>query len=183
MINTQPESRRLYGQLLLLMVSIPIAVSAVAQTDSFEVELRRCAAIGRSGDRLDCYDAIARGLGPAEALSSESASTGIRPEPVAAEDAAAPVARDISSFGSELIDDDDDSAVEEIESRIIGEFTGWSGGTVFRLENGQVWRQSGQGRFVYRADSPVVTIRRAALGSYRLRVAGLNRTITVRRIE
>jgi hypothetical protein len=183
MINRQPGTCRTYRQLLLLAASIPMAASAIAQTDRHELELRRCAAIERSGDRLSCYDTIARQLGLSESLDDEDAAASGRSESAPAANSAAPAAGDISSFGAELIDSDDDSAVEEIESRIVGKFEGWRGGTLFRLENGQVWQQSGQGRFIYRADSPVVTIRRAALGSYRLRVAGLNRSITVRRIE
>jgi hypothetical protein len=31
--------------------------------------------------------------------------------------------------------------MSEIRSRIAGSFTGYSGGAVFRLENGQVWQQ------------------------------------------
>lgn len=32
--------------------------------------------------------------------------------------------------------------VDAVESRIDGEFKGWSGDTIFRLQNGQVWQQS-----------------------------------------
>jgi len=54
---------------------------------------------------------------------------------------------------------------------------------VFRLENGQVWRQADSDRLAYAADSPLVTIRRGAFGTYRLTVEGLNRSTRVRRIE
>ena len=29
-----------------------------------------------------------------------------------------------------------------VESRIDGEFTGWTGSTIFRLRNGQIWQQN-----------------------------------------
>lgn len=70
-----------------------------------------------------------------------------------------------------------------IESRILGEFRGWNGRTVFRLENGQVWQQSAPGEFVYRAQDPVIVIRRGTFGSYLLRVDGKGTTVRVRRIE
>jgi hypothetical protein len=45
-----------------------------------------------------------------------------------------------------------------LESRIDGEFTGWSGETIFRLQNGQVWQQSSYAyRYKY-AYSPRVVI-------------------------
>lgn len=31
-------------------------------------------------------------------------------------------------------------AREKFQSRIVGEFSGWSGNTIFRLENGMVWK-------------------------------------------
>jgi hypothetical protein len=70
-----------------------------------------------------------------------------------------------------------------IESRILGEFRGWSGRTTFRLENGQVWQQSAPGEFAYRAKDPVIVIRRGTFGSYLLRVDGKGTTVRVRRIE
>lgn len=72
---------------------------------------------------------------------------------------------------------------EAMESRIQGEFRGWSGNTIFHLENGQVWRQSGPGRFAVRLDNPKVTIRRAALGSYLLSVEGYRSSVRVRRVR
>ncbi len=72
---------------------------------------------------------------------------------------------------------------EVIESRIDGQFRGWSGRTVFRLENGQVWQQSGPGDFYYPAESPEVIIRKATLGTYLLQLKGMGSTVRVRRIE
>jgi hypothetical protein len=40
-----------------------------------------------------------------------------------------------------------DAARERIESRIDGVFTGWTGKTVFKLQNGQEWTQVESGRF------------------------------------
>jgi len=37
--------------------------------------------------------------------------------------------------------------MDVIESRIVGEFTGWEGETVFELDNGQKWQQA---RYSYR---------------------------------
>ncbi|MFT3829942.1 MAG: hypothetical protein QM691_09590 [Opitutaceae bacterium] len=72
---------------------------------------------------------------------------------------------------------------DSIRSRIAGEFRGWSGNTVFQLENGQVWRQAGSGSAFLRLDSPEVTIERGALGAFFLRVEGIGGRVKVKRIR
>lgn len=68
-------------------------------------------------------------------------------------------------------------------TRIAGPFTGWSGKTVFRLENGQVWKQRTEGKWYHKADSPEVQIEKNLLGFWMLRVVGADRAIGVKRIE
>ncbi len=61
------------------------------------------------------------------------------------------------------------AAVEPIRSRLKGRFRGWSGSTVFELENGQIWKQLGSDH--YRAaplDQPEVEIRPSGNGYHRL---------------
>jgi len=78
----------------------------------------------------------------------------------------------------------DRMAREEFQSRIVGEFSGWSGNTVFRLENGMVWRQDESDRFrLQPVDSPMVTIKPGLFGAWRLTVEGHNRAVRVERIE
>ncbi len=78
--------------------------------------------------------------------------------------------------------------VEKIEAegtrtRIAGEFAGWSGDTVFRLENGQVWRQRLPGRWSYHADSPEVELHKNMLGFWVIRVVDANRSVGVSRVK
>ena len=47
----------------------------------------------------------------------------------------------IETFGNERIAQVEDET-NQITSRILGEFKGWSGYTKFQLENGQIWQQS-----------------------------------------
>ena len=88
-----------------------------------------------------------------------------------------------ADFGSERLDGGKGSDVDEIRSRYVGEFTGWDGKTIFRLENGQVWQQTRSGRLAWRADSPMITIKRGMLGGYRLSVEGVNKQVYVKRIQ
>ena len=84
-------------------------------------------------------------------------------------------------FGAEQLRNDEDAG--DLTTRLAGPFTGWDGDTVFRLENGQLWQQIDSSYLYSRAESPRVTIRRAAFGSYLLQVEGIGRTVRVRRLE
>lgn len=72
---------------------------------------------------------------------------------------------------------------QEIKSRIKGTFTGWSGKTIFLLENGQRWKQVEAGCFDVNLDSPEVTIKKGFLGVFYLRVAGYGSTVKVKRLN
>ena len=64
------------------------------------------------------------------------------------------------------------SEPEVIQSRIVGPFTGYTGRTVFTLENGQRWAQSQfDSAYFPRIDSPPVIIVKAGFG-YRMYIAG-----------
>lgn len=69
-----------------------------------------------------------------------------------------------------------------IESTISGEFQGWEGETVFKLDNGQLWQQA---EFAYTYSysyRPEVTIYHTSSGC-RLKVEDEDETILVRRIK
>lgn len=64
------------------------------------------------------------------------------------------------------------SEPEVIQSRIVGPFTGYTGRTVFTLENGQRWAQSQyDSAYFPKIDSPPVVIVKAGFG-YRMYIAG-----------
>lgn len=68
-----------------------------------------------------------------------------------------------------------------VESRIDGEFEGWTGETVFSLENGQIWRQleySYAYQYQYR---PKVLITQTSSG-WVMKVEGMSETIRVERL-
>ena len=68
----------------------------------------------------------------------------------------------------------------EILTRISGEFRGWSGETVFRLENGQRWRQRLRSRYTYVGPpNPEVTISRNWMGFYKLTVVETGKGVGV----
>src|SRR6185312_1597351 len=70
--------------------------------------------------------------------------------------------------------------VSTIESRIDGEFKGWEGKTVFKLQNGQIWQQASYGYNVTFADSPKVSIYQSG-SEFRMKVEGIDQEIVVQR--
>lgn len=73
---------------------------------------------------------------------------------------------------------------DEIVSRIPGTFKGWSGGTVFTLENGQVWRQTDDSHFVgIHLENPTVRITPGMISGWNLQVEGYGSFAKVERIQ
>ena len=70
-----------------------------------------------------------------------------------------------------------------IRTRIAGEFRGWDGSTVFRLENGQTWKQRLPGRWFHRAQSPEVELRKNMMGYWVMRLVEADRAIGVSRVD
>ncbi|MBM3843750.1 MAG: hypothetical protein FJ397_10915 [Verrucomicrobia bacterium] len=73
---------------------------------------------------------------------------------------------------------------ETVESRLTGEFRGWEPRTVFALENGQRWQETGGTTYAGPPlAAPAVRIRAGALGAYWMRIEGVGREVKVRRVD
>jgi hypothetical protein len=68
------------------------------------------------------------------------------------------------------------------ESKIEGEFHGWSGNTLFALANGQIWQQSSYALTRHFAHSPKVVIYRSGT-AVKMKVEGVDHTIVIKRIK
>lgn len=78
----------------------------------------------------------------------------------------------------------DFSDIQPIETRIVGEFKGWTGQSRFTMENGQVWKQVRGGSYRTKSvTNPKVTITPEFMGSWALRVEDVGRVIRVKRIK
>ena len=69
-----------------------------------------------------------------------------------------------------------------IDTRIDGEFHGWSGNTLFAFANGQIWQQCSYALVRHYAHSPKVVIYRSG-SSIKMKVDGIDHTISVKRIK
>lgn len=76
------------------------------------------------------------------------------------------------------------AAPSSIHTRIAGRFDGWTGKTVFTLENGQRWQQRIPDTYVAPRplESPAVVLERGSFG-YRLVIVELRHQVPVKRIE
>ncbi|MGB9428747.1 MAG: hypothetical protein WCC11_02545 [Gammaproteobacteria bacterium] len=101
--------------------------------------------------------------------------------PVPAAPVVAPAAA--ANFGADTMPTKEAATPSRIETRIAGMFTGWTGDTIFKLENGQVWQQIATGYFTnVELDHPQVIIKKLAFG-YLLTLPGQGETVFVRRIK
>jgi len=70
-----------------------------------------------------------------------------------------------------------------IVAKVIPAFRGWSGKTIFRLDNGQTWQQRTVGKLRYSGNDSTITISRNKLGKYILKHDDTGRGIGVLRID
>ncbi len=71
---------------------------------------------------------------------------------------------------------------KRIVSHIVGTFTGWTGHTEFKLENGQVWQQADSSVYEAKLENPAVVIKRLGFG-YLLTLSGHGATCFVKRVQ
>ena len=71
----------------------------------------------------------------------------------------------------------------EIVAKVVPAFTGWSGKTTFRLDNGQVWQQRQPGKMRYNGPDSTVIIYQNMLGKYMLKHEESGRAVGVKRIN
>jgi hypothetical protein len=180
-------------------------IGGLVNAQVLEEKLEECSNIQVSLIRLQCYDRLTQ-----EPVASQPAKTArkkfrlrrnknqateeVRKESIADEspDVLSQKSSDtkrveeidesIEKFGNERIAQVEDET-DQITSRILGEFKGWSGYTKFQLENGQVWQQSSGGLLIVRINNPTVTIKKSFFGTYTLNVEGVNSSIKVRRAQ
>ena len=175
----------------LVMTFGGFAAAPAAAQESLRAGLDNCAVIRNAAERLFCFDSLAAGTearmqsNSAATEVSTTTSTTTNSMPVAAarppQQPATNANNDGGDFGLEL--EQAREGPQSQSSRYDGSFTGWTGDTVFPLENGQVWKQVESGRLVVRAERPQVTIRRGWFGAFYLKVEGSNKQIRVKRIK
>ena len=72
---------------------------------------------------------------------------------------------------------------EQIVAKVVPAFTGWSGKTIFRLDNGQVWQQRQPGKMRYSGPDSTVIISQNLMGKYMLKHEESGRSVGVKRVN
>lgn len=115
---------------------------------------------------------------PATSVTAQSP-----PEPAAPQASKAIPAAEDENFGfPEPIPETSDES-NQLHARVVGKFRGWSGKTVFTLDNGQVWRQRVSGRYTYTGDDTRVVISQNRFGFYDMRLVVADRSVGVSRVK
>jgi len=168
-------------------------------SQTLDEELKECSEITVSLIRLQCYDRLAKAPEVASAQPAaqpkrrslfqrqmrdnraqrqqQQTSTNVESEQPEV------VAQSQNKQSSDSFGKVNEEEANEITSRILGQFDGWTGDTLFRLENGQVWRQSGNGFLKVSMNNPKVTIEKAVFGGFRLSIEGYNSRVKVKRVQ
>lgn len=71
----------------------------------------------------------------------------------------------------------------ELRAKVIPEFRGWSGKTVFSLDNGQVWRQRTPGSMRYSGGDSNIIITQNWMGKFIMNHPDSGRSVGIRRID
>jgi hypothetical protein len=198
MINT-----KYFLNVIFFLILCGIGGPIYAQT--LQEQLEECSKIQVSLIRLQCYDRLTQKpvlTQPAETTrkkfrlrrnknqateearkeSVADGSTDVLSQKSSGTNSVNEMDESIETFGNERIAQVEDET-DQITSRILGEFKGWSGYTKFQLENGQIWQQSNEGLLIVRINNPTVIIKKSFFGTYNLNVEGVNSTVKVRRIQ
>lgn len=168
---------------LLLGLLLPLA-APVQAAESLNDAMKQCASIKRDLKRLACFDRLSGNVTDYAVETMTSRQQASQATNVAERSAVAAVPT-ISSptdeFGLEAKSAADE--VDSITSTIPGDFRGLRKDDEFTLANGQTWKVIDSSSLFKRATNPKVVISRGVFGSYRIKVADLNKTLKVRRIN
>jgi len=72
---------------------------------------------------------------------------------------------------------------QEILAAIQSPFKGWSGDTIFTLDNGQVWQQRRGGNYHHLGSSTRVRITKNLMGFYRMELLENGKSVQVKRLK
>jgi hypothetical protein len=151
----------------LAPILLACATPALAAID--DASFAQCAAVTDPTARLACYDALA-GRVPASVTPAPASATATDPAPSAAD------------FGKPK---SAPKPIESLPARIVGTFREWQPGTVFRLDNGQTWRVTGEdsGYYPHVPENPEVVITKTFFGGYVMDLRDVSRKVKVKRVS
>lgn len=70
-----------------------------------------------------------------------------------------------------------------LEARLVGDFKGWTGKTVFRLDNGQVWRQRSASTYRHKGSDMRVRFEQNWMGGWEMEVLSTGKSVLVKKMR
>jgi hypothetical protein len=177
------RSLGIFVALLLFFGSVALAADAPAPKPLDVRDIMSVSQFHQTGldklspDELQALNAWLNSYIRGAAPAAQAAAT-----PVSVPVSAPAATTGVAAFGKEMLPEKDNSGPDVMKTRILGDFEGWSGGTVFKLENGQVWVQAAPGSFDTHLENPEVVIKKMYVG-YMLTLPGHGGTVFVRRLQ
>jgi len=166
----------------VLMMSLPWAAATAADNAQFDLLKDMSVADYRATGLDKLSDAQIKALS-AWFANYQSQQAKDCPQSAAMEPATAPVAMASKAAGSTSKSHKVDGSIVTA-SRINGKFSGWYGGTLFKLQNGQTWEQTDDTVMSIAAmQNPEVTISKGSFNVYYLQVKGMTDSVPVRKVE
>lgn len=165
--------------LLFVLLTLSLGVKASNNSDLGQKNnIIQCAKIKDNNKRLACFDAVAEG----QIKTSNASAAQPTPQPLGLpplqQDAIVLSKQDL--FGKKI---EEINQLDKLTSTIIGEFKGWKKGAIIKLANGQKWKVTSRSVGYVRLTDPKVVISRGFLGSFNIKVEGLNAKAKVKRIK
>ena len=71
----------------------------------------------------------------------------------------------------------------DFEARLTSDFMGWTGKTIFKLDNGQVWRQRSSANYRHRGSDMRVKFKKNWMGGWEMTVVSSGKTVLVRKVQ
>lgn len=183
---------------ILVSLSL-IFLSPITLLADINEQVLSCGQIESNTTRLACFDNISKVLSSEIKVSSNDNRDSVvvdkfeseekiiyveTPKPEVVKDIEKSKDSKTASFGLPVERTSDDL---QIRARLIGDIKRWDENSVFKLDNGQIWRavrsNAKRRRSPVVLSNPEVTITRAVLGSYDLRIKGMQGKLKVKRIK
>lgn len=162
---------------LLILSIASVSFAATEGFSSLEEQMTGKEFMGAGLDKLTPEELAALN----EWIRRHSLATLDAPAAAVAESAAVATADPVDRRGLPSDSGDDE---EPIVARLQGEFTGWDGQTVFKLDNGMIWVQADRDKhYVKAVNNPQVTITPGMFNAWYLSTEESNARCKVRRIQ
>lgn len=126
---------------------------------------------------------------PAKVVSSPATAPDTSPQQAASNEATADTIeaeidrRVAARLGDNRASEKKPASDSSFEARLTGNFTGWSGKTVFRLDDGQVWRQRSAANYRHRGTDMRVKFKKNWMGGWEMTVVSSGKTVLVSKVK